>query len=93
MKEILQNSFINDLFDEVYLKIFEKFIVPFHKEITNLLIKEYEFDKKPLIIQKFNKITANLFVDILEFRNIDNFNCLCSETDKNDTQNTNESNS
>ena len=83
MKEVLHNLFIYDLFDEVYLKIFEKYVVPYHKEINNLLVKEYKFDKKPLIIQKFNKITANLFVDILEFRNIDNFNCLCSKSDKN----------
>ena len=93
IKEILKDIFIDDLFDEVYYTIFEKYIEPFHNEITNLLTKDYEFDKKPLIIQKLNKITANIFLDILSFRNIDSFNCLCNKNDNNADGNGNVANS
>ena len=54
MNTIFKNCFKIDLFDKLFISIYELYIVPYYQKIKEILNTEYEFDQKPFIVQKYH---------------------------------------
>jgi hypothetical protein len=78
MNTIFKNFFKIDLFDKLFVAIYELYIVPYYQKIKKILNTEYEFDQKPFIVQKYHLLLSKYCINYFNIRNIDNFNCLCS---------------
>ena len=84
MNTVLKSIFEIDLFDNLYYNIYELYIYPYFQKIKNILNTEFYYDQKPEIIQKYHLLLSCYCASFLDMKNIDNFNCLCSNEKNND---------
>lgn len=78
MDNALKNIFEIDLFDPLYFQIYQLYIEPYFEKIQKELNIEYNYNKKPIIVQKYHLLLSIYCIKSLNMKNIDNFNCLCS---------------
>ena len=84
INKVLKCVFEIDLFDNLYYNIYELYIWPYFQTIKNMLTTEFDYDKKPQIIQKYHLLLSRYCSSFLNMKNIDTFNCLCSDEKNND---------
>ena len=78
INNILKDIFKEDLFDNLYYQIYDLFIVPFFQKFKETLRKEYDFDRKPVVVKKFHLLLSKYSMNYFNMKDINNFNCLCS---------------
>ena len=86
-----------DLFDKLYIKIYDLYIVPFFQNFKETLKKEYNFDKKPEIIKKLHLLLSKHTINFFDLNGSNKFNNLFNNDDKKNSNenikdNTNDSN-
>jgi len=67
-----------DLFDKLYIKIYDLYILPFFQEFKQTIRKEYNFDQKPQVITKLHLLLSKYTINFFGLNDIDKFNCLFS---------------
>ena len=88
----LKDILTMDLFDKLYIKIYDLYILPFFQEFKQTLRKEYNFDQKPQVIKKLHLLLSKYTINFFGLNDIDKFNCLFSKNtfvDDNDDENNN----
>ena len=85
INNVLKDIFEINLFDNLYYHLYELYIFPYFKKIKEILNREYRYEQKPDIVQKFHLLLSRYCVNFFDMKNIDNFNCLCS-TNSNDNE-------
>ena len=76
MNNVLKNIFKIDLFDNLYLQIYEIYILPYFQKIKDILNIEYRFDQKPDIVKKFHLLMSRYCANYFDMKNLNNFNYL-----------------
>ena len=71
------------MFDSLYYDIYELYIWPYFQNIKKILNTEYGYDRKPNIVQKFHLLLSKHCANYFYMKNLDNFNCLCSNKNSN----------
>jgi hypothetical protein len=93
LKEILKP----DLFDDLFKKIYELYISKFFEKFKITLKKEYNYNQKPPVVKKMHLLLAKYTINHFDLKQIDKFNCLCSnnnlDIDNNNNMNDNNKNS
>ena len=78
MNIALENILEQNLFDELYYQIYELYIEPNYERVSNQLKTEYNFDRIPKVIKKYQLLLSNYCVKFFNMNNINNFNCFFS---------------
>ena len=74
LKEILKP----DLFDSLYVKIYDLYILPFFQKFKKILKTEYNYNQKPPVVKKLHLLLAKCTINHFDLKEIYKFNCLCN---------------
>ena len=74
LKEILKP----DLFDSLYVKIYDLYILPFFQKFKKILKTEYNYNQKPPVVKKLHLLLAKYTINHFDLKEIYKFNCLCN---------------
>ena len=78
-----------DLFDKLYIKIYDLYIVPFFQNFKQTLKKEYNFDQKPEVIKKLHLLLSKYTINFFDLNDSKKFNNLFCDNDENNNNNEN----
>ena len=78
INKTLEDVFKEDLFDSLYFQIYDLFILPFFLKLKETLQKEYSYNQKPVIVKKLHLLLSKYTMNYTDMKDINNFNCLCS---------------
>ena len=92
LNKVLKDIFEINLFDKLYNEIYELYIEPNFKKMQKKINDEFNFDNKPKIVRKFHLLTSKYCAKFFDFKNINNFNCLCSSYSSNNILNNDDKN-
>ena len=92
INNVLKNIFKSDLFDSLYYNIYEYYIYPYFLILKKKLNREYLYNQKPDVIQKYHLLLSKYYVNYFDMKNIDNFNYLCIKNKEKEESNNNNSN-
>lgn len=87
INNILKDILTSDLFDKLYFKIYDLYIVPFFQNFKETLKKEYNFDEKPEVIKKMHLLLSKHTINFFDLNDSNKFYNLFSddeEKNKND---------
>ena len=97
INNILKDILTLDLFDKLYVKIYDLYIVPFFQNFKETLKKEYNFNEKPEVIKKLHLLLSKHTINFFDLNDSKKFYNLFSDDDEknkneNTKDNTNDSN-
>ena len=78
----LKDILTSDLFDKLYIKIYDLYIVPFFHNFKKTLKKEYNFDKKPEVIKKLHLLLSKHTMKFFDLNDSNKFYNLFSDDDE-----------
>lgn len=79
-----------DMFDKLYIKIYDLYIVPFFQNFKETLKKEYNFNEKPEVIKKLHLLLSKYTINFFDLNDSNKFYNLFNDNDeKNKNENIN----
>ena len=86
---ILKDILTLDLFDKLYIKIYDLYIVPFFQNFKETLKKEYNFNEKPEVIKKLHLLLSKHTINFFDLNDSKQFyNLFIDDDEKNKNENT-----
>ena len=79
-----------DMFDKLYIKIYDLYIVPFFQNFKETIKKEYNFNEKPEVIKKLHLLLSKYTINFFDLNDSNKFYNLFNDNDeKNKNENIN----